>query len=142
MIRVCQLVMTGMPAGRAYERAGYQSKGDAADVAASKLLRTPKVAAYLEELRAAAKEKAGMERDDLVKYLVNVLKTPIGEIDANHVLCQEWSCDAEGGMKVKMPAKLSAAKQLAEIMGWNKPQEVKVDLSEKLSDIIRRVRGS
>jgi len=32
-----------MPAGRAYEAAGYTSTGDAADVSASQLLRNPKI---------------------------------------------------------------------------------------------------
>jgi phage terminase small subunit len=136
MRRVCELVVAGMPAGRAYERAGYSARGDVADQAASRLLGTVKVARYLEQLR-----KEAMERDDLVQYLVDVLKTPVGKIDANHVLAQEWSMDEAGGIKVKMPAKLAAAAQLAAIMGWNKPQEVKVDASDKLADIIRRIRA-
>jgi len=140
MRRVCELVVSGMPAGRAYERAGYSATGAAADVSASKLLRIPKVARYLEALRTEAAKKAGMERDDLVQYLVDVMKTPVGRIDANHVLCQEWSMD-EKGMKVKMPAKLVAAAQLASIMGWNKPQEVKVDASEAFSDMLKRIRA-
>lgn len=142
MRRLCELVVSGMPAGRAYERAGYSARGAVADQNASETLRIPKVSRYLEELRDEAKMKAAMERGDLVQYLVDVLKTPVGAIDANHVLCQEWSMDEAGAMRVKMPSKLAAAKQLADIMGWNKPQEVKVDLSEKLADIIRRVRGS
>jgi hypothetical protein len=141
MRRVCELVVAGMPAGRAYERAGYSARGDVADQAASRLLGTVKVASYLEQLRKEAARKAGMERDDLVQYLVDVLKTPVGKIDANHVLAQEWSMDEAGGIKVKMPAKLAAAAQLAAIMGWNKPQEVKVDASDKLADIIRRIRA-
>ena len=142
MRRLCELVVSGMPAGRAYERAGYATHGPAADQNASKLLRIPKVARYLELLRDDAKMKAAMDRDELVKYLVAVLKTPVGVLTEKHELCQEWSVDQSGGMKVRMPSKLAAAKQLADIMGWNRPQEVKVDLSDKLADIIRRVRGS
>jgi hypothetical protein len=44
-------------------------------------------------------------------------------------------------VNVKMPSKLAAARQLAEIMGWNKPAVVTVDLSEKLEVIIGRIRG-
>lgn len=141
MRSVCQHVMSGMPAGRAYERAGYAARGDAADVAASKLLRIPKVAEYLEMLRADAAKKAEFERDDLVRFLVDVIKTPVSEVGQGSRLAQKVKVD-EAGMMIEMPGKLGAAKQLADIMGWNKPQEVKVDLSEKLADIIRRVRGS
>jgi len=141
MRRVCELVVQGHPAGRAYELAGYQARGDSADQAASRLLGTVKVAAYIETLRAAASRKAEFSRDDLVQFLVEVIKTPVSEVGEGSRLAQKVKVD-DAGMTVEMPGKMLAAKQLAEIMGWNKPQEVKVDLSEKVADIIRRVRGS
>jgi hypothetical protein len=140
MRKVCELVVQGTPAGRAYEQAGYTARGDAADVSACKLLRIPKVKAYLETLRAAAIERAEFGRDDLVQFLVEVIKTPVSKVGQDHRLAQKVKVD-DDGMSIEMPGKLGAAKQLADIMGWNKPQEVKVDLSEKLADIIGRVRG-
>lgn len=137
--RFCENVVKGMPAGRAYEAAGYAARGGSADSAGAKLLRNDKVAKYLAELREAASHKAGMERDDLVQYLVDVMKTPVGEITEMSVLCQEWRMSGED-VVVKMPAKLAAAKQLAEMMGWNKPIEVKHGVDDKLGDLIRRIR--
>ena len=58
-----------------------------------------------------------------------------------HRLAQKVKID-EVSTSIEMPGKLGAAKQLADIMGWTKPQEVRVDVSEKLADIVRRVRGS
>lgn len=140
MRMVCEGVVSGFPAGRAYERAGYAARGDAADVAASKLLRKPKVAEYLALLREQASAKAEFTRDDLVGWLVDVIRTPISEVGEGHRLAQKVKVD-EVSTLIEMPGKLGAAKQLADIMGWTKPQEVKVDLSEKLADIIGRVRG-
>lgn len=142
MRRVCELVVSGHPAGRAYELAGYASRGEAADVCASQLLAKPKVAKYLATLRAEASIKAEFTRDDLVGFLVQVIKTPVGEVGEKNPLAQRVKIEAEGGFLIEMPNKMAAAKQLAEVMGWNKPQEVKVDLSEKLADIIGRVRRS
>lgn len=142
MRRVCELVVSGHPAGRAYELAGYSSRGETADVCAAQLLAKPKVAAYLAMLREQASKKAEYTRDDLVGFLVQVMKTPIGEVGANSILAQKCKVDEAGGYLIEMPSKIQAAKQLAEVMGWNKPQEVKVDLSEKLADIIGRVRRS
>ena len=141
MRRVCELVVQGHPAGRAYELAGYSARGDSADQAASRMLGTIKVKAHLDALRAAAAKKAEFSRDDLVAFLVEVIKTPVSEVGEGSRLAQRVKVD-DTGMTVEMPGKMLAAKQLSEIMGWNKPQEVKVDLSEKLADIIRRVRGS
>jgi hypothetical protein len=140
--RFCQFVVQGKPAGRAYELAGYAARGDVADVKACNLVRKGKVAEYLATLRAEASRKAEFTRDDLVGYLVQVLKTPVGEVTAESPLCQRMKVDEAGGFLVEMPGKIAAAKQLAEIMGWNKPQEVKVDLSTKLADIIGRIRRS
>lgn len=142
MRRFCELVVSGHPAGRAYEMAGYTARGDAADQNASQLLRKPKVAAYLQTLREQASKKAEFSRDDLVGFLVSVIKTPVGEVGVNSVLAQKCKVDAEGSLLIEMPSKILAAGKLAEIMGWNKPAEVKVDLSEKIADIISRVRGS
>lgn len=43
-----------MPAGRAYEKAGYESVGDVADQSASQLLRNPKVKEYINTMNEKA----------------------------------------------------------------------------------------
>lgn len=139
--RFCEFVVGGMPAGRAYERAGYIARGDVADQAASRMLGNVKVAEYLQRLRDEAARKAEFTRDDLVGFLVEVIKTPVASVGEQSRLAQKVKVD-DAGMTIEMPGKIQAAKQLAEIMGWNKPAEVKVDVSEKLADIVRRVRGS
>lgn len=126
MRRVCELVVSGHPAGRAYELAGYSSRGETADVCAAQLLAKPKVKEYLEQLREAAAKKAEFSRDDLVGFLVEVIKTPVGEVGEKNRLAQKVKIDAEGGFLIEMPGKIAAAKQLAEIMGWNKPLDVNV----------------
>lgn len=140
MRRFAELVVQGHPAGRAYELAGYSARKDAADQNASQLLRKPKVADYLQSLREAASKNAEFGRDDLIGFLVQIIKTPVSEVGQDSRLAQKVKVD-EMGMTVEMPGKMLAAKQLAEIMGWNKPQEVKVDVSEKMADIIGRIRS-
>ena len=45
-----KLWMSGIPAGRAYEQAGYEMTGDAADMAASRLIRNDKVKKYIDKM--------------------------------------------------------------------------------------------
>ena len=45
-----KLYLSGLPAGRAYEKAGYESVGDVADQSASQLLRIPKVKDYIKTM--------------------------------------------------------------------------------------------
>jgi uncharacterized protein (DUF1501 family) len=138
--RFVELFTGGMSAVAAYVRAGYSPNG--ADGAASKLQGNAKVSAAIQATQRKASEAAAMDRSDLASYLVDVLQTPIGQITETHRLCQEWAMNPAGCVNVKMPSKLAAARQLAEIMGWNKPAVVTVDLSEKLEVIIGRIRGS
>ena len=132
--------MRGLAAGRAYEAAGYEASGDAADVQASKLLRNPKVAHHLDGLRKEASAAAGRDRDDMVSKLWEIVETPVGKLTENHPLAQEFRFD-QSGMAVKMPSKLGALKQLCMVMGWNKPQEVKVDATQSFAEMLKRIRS-
>jgi 2-methylaconitate cis-trans-isomerase PrpF len=68
------------------------------------------VAARIEELRARNAEKCQLSRDEAVQYLVEILKTPIGEVNADHRLAQSY--DARSG-KIELPNKLGAMQLLA-----------------------------
>lgn len=146
--RFCELVVQGLPAGRAYESAGYTATGAAADVGASKTLAKPRVAAYLKSLRGEAIERASITRMDIVNFLADVIRTPVGQVDENSILCQEWHYQTDSGgargrlkrgdapsgnetelppvdtVKVKMVGKMDAVKQICLMMGWNAPVEV------------------
>ena len=67
------------------------------------------VSARIEELRARNAEKCQVSRDQAVQYLVEILKTPIGEVNVDHRLCQSY--DAKSG-KVELPSKLGAMQLL------------------------------
>ena len=162
--RFVELVVLGRPAGRAYEEAGYDARGAVADQAASRLLRNVKVVSYREFLRNQARESSQMSLDEMVAYLTNVLRTPVGAVDQNHPLCQEYvhvqadDDEAEEEMvdlfgdtvsskpkkiiRVKMVGKLDAGKMLIGLMGWNKPQQVELGADDALSALISGVRKS
>ncbi len=70
--RFVSLVAAGMPAGRAYEQAGFASRGNAADVGASKLVRNPKVARALEIERATFREQASFGREEKLRILEEI----------------------------------------------------------------------
>ncbi|RWI42246.1 MAG: hypothetical protein EOQ93_31755 [Mesorhizobium sp.] len=67
--RFCLGLAEGLPQSRAYIEAGYTARGNAAEVEASKMVRLPKVAARVAELRADAAKRSGITVDDLVTDL-------------------------------------------------------------------------
>ena len=54
-------------------------------------------------------------RDQAIQYLVEILKTPIGEVTVDHRLAQSY--DAKSG-KIELPNKLGAMQFLAKMCGW------------------------
>ncbi|MBZ9810714.1 terminase small subunit [Mesorhizobium sp. ESP-6-2] len=72
--RFCQGLIEGLTQTRAYVEAGYTARGNAAEVEASKMVRLPKVAARVAQLRAAAARRWEITVDDLVAELDVMLK--------------------------------------------------------------------
>jgi phage terminase small subunit len=48
--KFAKLWLKGIPAGRAYEQAGYESRGDAADKSGSRLLKNVEVKEYIDKM--------------------------------------------------------------------------------------------
>jgi hypothetical protein len=139
--RFADLRLRGASLQEAAAGAGYQVHGRSSGNA-KRLEDRADVRAYMEAVRQQAAATARFDREKLIRYCEDILLTAPGELDSDNHLCQEFrENEATGERVVKMPNKLLAAKQLAELHGWNKPQEIKVDVSEKLTDIVRRIRA-
>ncbi len=54
----------------------------------------------MNELRARNAEKCQQSRDEAVQYLVEILKTPTGEVTADHRLARSY--DAKSG-EIELP---------------------------------------
>lgn len=135
----CELYASNMPAGRAYEQAGYKARGKKADESASRLLsRNAKVQAYVEEIQAQTSEDCRWDRKKATDFLCDILETPIGEITPDHQLAQEHQYGTENtAEKTKMPGKLDAFDKLAKMCDWYTP--VKVEVKSTISTILDEI---
>jgi hypothetical protein len=120
--RFADLRLRGASLIDAYQKAGYKSTRTSSSNA-KKLEKRPDVQAYLDAIRHANATEARIDRAALIRYCEDILLTPVGQLDDSHPLCQEFRESESGERVVKMPGKLLAAKQLAELHGWNKPQD-------------------
>jgi hypothetical protein len=95
---------------------------------ASRLLADVKISSRVAELQKLANDtlekRLGWNKEKALTYLVEVLETPIGEVDKLHRLAQEYR-DTEDGTTIKLPSKADAMKQLAVMCGWNEPEQVR-----------------
>jgi hypothetical protein len=113
-------------AGEAYLKAGFKATKASSWTLSSRLLQKPEIKAAIEARRQKMREEAHLSRMDIVGFLCDNIKTPVGEVDENHRLAQEHSLDeseTRTRTRIKMPAKLEAVKILVQMMGWNEPEK-------------------
>lgn len=137
----CQSVSFGRPAGLAYrETIARKCTMQSSWASASTLMRDPKFSLRVRFLRAeAAKvvlEKFGLDTETMVAMQLEIVTTPVGEIDQNHYLAQrvrrkrlitgrteadvqEWEVE-----EIEMPSKGGALKALADLGGHNAAQKI------------------
>ncbi|SHI59654.1 Terminase small subunit [Rubritalea squalenifaciens DSM 18772] len=114
--RFVELYLSGMAAGRAYEEAGYESRGEAAVSAASKLLKQEKVMEHLQRLRREQEKDGYLTRQEIRRIRHEMVNDP------------DVSDSVKRGLLVDE----------ARMMGYNEPEEVDVDLG--LADLIGKMR--
>ena len=100
--------------------------------AASRLLADCKISARVEELQKLAEttleKRLGWNKEKALSYLVEILETPVGEVDKLHRLAQEFR-DTEDCSQVKLPSKADAMKQIAAMCGWNDPEKHSLEVN-------------
>lgn len=114
---------------------------------ASRLMADAKVESRVAELRRefayVLENRFGVRRETLARFLVGVMVTPIGEVDENHPLCQEYmTAPNQHGIssRYKMPSNLDAVEKLIKLTGWYAPE--KIEHSGGLDGLIAELTGA
>lgn len=115
--------LSGIPAGRAWEKAGYQASGAAADANAFRALQSPAIKAYISQERVRKDRENRALREEAIAFLVDVIRTPVADLDASSPLTKEITREEMDGEVIRTTVcahdKIEAAKVLSRIMGWN-----------------------
>ena len=77
--KFAKLWLKGVPAGRAYEQAGYESRGNVADISASRLLKTDKVKKYIESMNQNDDNRTILSVADRKELLTRIALANEGE---------------------------------------------------------------
>ncbi len=142
-----QAVAEGASAASAYLSVYGCSEATAETNGPALLRENTLVALRVSELKAIQAEiintKFRMSREDVIQGLVEVWKTPIGEIRENHQLCQEYSFTPGmhgDSVKYKMPSKLDALEKLIKMAGWYAPE--KIEHSGTAVELVAKIMGT
>ena len=125
--KFCRAVAAGSSGSQAYRE--HVSLGNCnnqtAQTAAYHLLQKPMIRERIEQLKERDKrtieERLAFSRETLARFYMEALETPVGEVDQNHRLCQEYTVtegERSTTTKIKMVGKLEAGKALAQMAGW------------------------
>lgn len=144
----CESIASGQSQTQAYLDAGYVCSRESAAVEACKLVRIPRVANEIKRLRDETLALKRMTREEYLAWCQDVMTTPICDVDDASIYAQEKTVKTlttnDGPeiieTKIKMVPKMAAAVQFAKIAGLEKPTEIKIDLTARVSSIVRLIR--
>lgn len=122
--RFALLLAEGRSQADAYRKAYPQSKrwkDEAVHVKGSEL--AGKVSVRVRELQEELAKRSVIQKEEVVKFLSDVVRTPIGEVGPDSPLAQAYE-SGKGGVRVSFVSKLAAIEQLAKLLGWYAPQKV------------------
>ena len=129
----CQRYLLHGNATRAYREAFDGALGAAGS--SFRLMQKDYIKKRIAELIGEDCEEIQIERRYLIQHHLNVLETPVGEIDENHPLAQEYKV-TKGSMSVKMPNKADSAKELARLIGAYEPEKLEISGEEELIALV------
>ena len=127
--RFAQLVASGVKQTDAHVQVWPHSakwKPKSVHEKASKL--AAKVRPRIDEILEAQAKAFTVEKGELVKFLAEVVRTPVDSVGATSQLAQEVEVRTFGEnvvTKVRMPSKLGAVSELAKLLGLYEPEKVK-----------------
>lgn len=137
--RFCQLYSDGRFSGRSCYAQAFGSENDGTcRTEAWTLLTKPDIQQRIAWLREESLKSWKCEKEEVMRFLHAVVMTPVGYVDEESPLAQEVTRDIiEKGedepdvlkVKVKMPGKKECAELLAKMQGWEKPAELKLNVS-------------
>jgi len=102
-------------------------------------LRNVEISERVAEIKNETSEKNSMTKQQLLEYLVDVLKTPAGDVTDGHKLCQSYK-HTESERSIKIPDKLRAAELMAKMCGWNEPEKVQHEAGDTLTQFLASLR--
>lgn len=89
--------------------------------------RHPEVVAEIERYRAEAEAASVLKRNEVLELLTSIILTPVGDLDVDHPLVQEYVMTRRGEvetLRVKALSKMDAIKLLGLMCGWMKQEEM------------------
>jgi len=133
----CRLMALGAYSNYScYAQAYPGSSMEAARSSSSDLLTKPNIRARIAWIREDSLKEVKIRIEESLRWYQTVRDTPVGYVDEESPLAQEVQKEIEGTeetgpilkVKIKIPSKMDAQRQIDKLMGFEKPQEINLNL--------------
>ena len=133
--KFAQAVASGLSGSEAYRQVVGAVAGKNADVMADQLMDQHGVRERVAELKEANSRKATLSREQTIEFLCNVISTSAAKVDADSPLVQSAEFVDGKPVKLRIPDKIAAAKELVRICGWAKPNRIELSATDTLGEL-------
>ena len=137
--RFAEFVASGATYAEAYRRVIGDCKNT--DVKGNQWLNKCGMKARIAELRAGNARKSELTREEALRWLADLIRTPIGSVGKDSPLVQSYEVDSEGKTKVRLADKLAGMQTLCRMTGWNEPDRIKLFTDNSLSAYLLALRA-
>ena len=87
----------------------------------------------IQELQERNAERSELSREEALRWLSDLIRTPIGSVGKDSPLVQAYEEDSEGKVKVRLADKIAGLQTLCRMTGWNEPDQVRLSTTDSLS---------
>ena len=116
--------------------------GKEADGNAANWMNRPGVRERVNELKEANSRKATLSREQTIEFLCNVMSTSAAKVDADSPLVQSAEFVDGKPVKLRIPDKIAAVKELTKMCGWAQPDRIELAATDTLAEFINSIRQS
>jgi hypothetical protein len=114
--------------------------GKEADGNAANWMNRPGVRERVNELKEANSRKATLSREQTIEFLCNVINTSAAKVDADSPLVQSAEFVDGKPVKLRIPDKIAAVKELVRICAWAQAARLELSARDTLGDFINSIR--
>ena len=137
--KFAQCVASGLSGADAYRQAAEYS-GKQADGNAANWMKRPGVRERIAELKEANSRRATLSREQTIEFLCSVILASAAKVDTDSPLVQSAEFVDGKPVKLRIPDKIAAAKELTKICGWASPSRIELAATDTLAEFIQSIR--
>jgi hypothetical protein len=136
----CQGVANGLSNAEAWRRATGRTNN--ADVHGAECIVKNGIKERINELKEANSRKSTLTREQVIEFLCKAGTASASNVEADSPLVQSAEFVDGKPVKLKIPDKIAAVRELVKICGWAQPARLELSTRDTLADFIDSIRNA